>query len=613
MNDEMKKQRAVLEQEGLRLEKSYSRIAILRLIVFFVAAGGLFVAIKNHSIPGLLIGLVAVIGFIALVRLHAQISDKKEELVAKTGVLNRYEMRVSGEWRNMPDTGVEFLKREDTLSYDLDLLGKNSLFQFISVAHTAEGRKRLAETLSLSRDMSAEREKRYEAINELSEKQGFLIDFEALSERIGDKLIKAEQKRKQYTFASEEKPEKKDEEKEKAKKEIDSKVYPAWMYFLLILVPAINVYAIITTFMFGLSPVRIILAFVIGAVITWSPRITEDVIIMSVYKYGDSAREYKRILSRVAEIDFESDKLKEIHEKISGREGYISAMNQLARIGTLYNISFNPIMHLVLAGFLGWNLFIALLASRWNKKNEGVFEEATVLIGEIEELCSLAVLPIVREVNKPVIGKELSISGEGIYHPLINPEKVIDNDAGFENHLTVITGSNMSGKTTFLRTIAINMVLAYAGAPVCAHTFTVPYAKIFTSMRIMDDVSGGVSTFYAEILRIKEMAEYVESGAELPAVCFIDEIFKGTNSADRIVGSEKALKKLSTANTMVFVSTHDFELCKLTLDDGSAAENYHFEEYYEQGRLMFDYKIREGQCTTRNAMAILKMAGLVSE
>lgn len=611
MNEEMKKQRVALEQEGLRLEKSFTTVAILRLLVFFVAAGALFVGIKSHSILGILIGLLAIVGFIALVRVHANISDKKEELAAKTGVLNRYDMRVSGEWRNMQDTGAEFLRRDDTLSYDLDLLGKNSLFQFICIAHTREGRRRLAETLSLSRNLMGEREKRYDAIEELSTKQDFLIDFEALSERIADKLVKAEKKRENSIFAQSEKEDEKDEKEEK--KEIDGKVYPVWMYFLLILVWAMNIYAIATTFLWGLNPIRIVTAFFLGAIITWSPRATEDAIILSVYKYGDSAREYKRILSRVGETEFKSEKLKAIHEKITGREGLIAAMNSLARIGSLYNISYNPLMHLVLAGFLGWDLIIAFLACRWNKKNEGVFEESTDIIGELEELCSLAVLPIVRDVNKPVIGKGLSISGKGIYHPLINPEKVIANDAGFDKHLTVITGSNMSGKTTFLRTIAINMVLAYSGSKVCAASFTAPYARIFTSMRIMDDVAGGVSTFYAEILRIKEMAEYVEKNEELPAICFIDEIFKGTNSADRIVGSEKALKKLSTPKTMVFVSTHDFELCKLTLNDGSAAENYHFEEHYNQGKLMFDYKIRDGQCTTRNAMAILEMAGLLGE
>ena len=200
---------------------------------------------------------------------------------------------------------------------------------------------------------------------------------------------------------------------------------------------------------------------------------------------------------------------------------------------------------------------------------------------------------------------------KNVYHPLIDPETVIANDADISGRLTIITGSNMSGKTTFMRTVAINMVLSYIGAGVCADKFSVPYMKIFTSMRVMDDVAGGISTFYAEILRIKAMAEYVAGKSSVPAICLIDEIFKGTNSADRIVGAEEALKKLSEGNAMVIVTTHDFELCDLKKQNGEPADNYHFEEHYENGELKFDYKIRDGRCKTRNAMAILKMAGLM--
>ena len=203
---------------------------------------------------------------------------------------------------------------------------------------------------------------------------------------------------------------------------------------------------------------------------------------------------------------------------------------------------------------------------------------------------------MVRETKKPVITKELRLDLEQVYHPLLNPDTVVSNDGQLTNSLTIITGSNMSGKTTFLRTVAINLVLAYTGSGVCAKNFKVPFVKLFTSMRVMDDVAGGISTFYAEILRIKEMAEYVTGGNDVRI---------------SYLGRGGAPKKLSAGNAMVIVSTHDFELCELTTEDGSAADNYHFEEYYENDQLRFDYKIKDGRCTTRNAMAILKMAGLV--
>ena len=127
-------------------------------------------------------------------------------------------------------------------------------------------------------------------------------------------------------------------------------------------------------------------------------------------------------------------------------------------------------------------------------------------------------------------------------HPLIHPAKVVANDADFKGGTTIITGSNMSGKTTFLRTLGINLILAYAGAPVCVDDMHADYMKIFSSMRVTDDVSNGISTFYAEILRIKSMVEYKKNDA--PMLCLIDEIFKGTNSADRIVGASQVIKKI---------------------------------------------------------------------
>ena len=149
--------------------------------------------------------------------------------------------------------------------------------------------------------------------------------------------------------------------------------------------------------------------------------------------------------------------------------------------------------------------------------------------------------------------------------------------------------------------------LTYIGAPICGKKLSCNYMRIFTSMRITDDVAHGISTFYAEILRIKTMAEYRKENK--PMLCLIDEIFKGTNSADRIVGAKEVLKGLSGDNCMTLVSTHDFELCTISDRDGRAAVNYHFEEYYDNDELRFDYKIKGGRCTTTNAKAILKMAG----
>ena len=614
MKEELIKQRKVVEQEKSKLDKLFSKVAILRLITF-IAAAVLILAGANKNTVLFVFGIVLAAVFVGLVKYHADIDDRLLTIKTKTNVIDRYIMRCSGQWKNFEDNGSEFLTKENTLSYDLDLLGRSSLFQLISVAHTFEGRKRLANTLSLKNVDIEKVSDRHEAVMELASKRDFLVDFESTSERIVERRKKDNEKRMELSSDSEEKSDvKKTEEKnnDNGKENIDS--FPIYFYPLMILVPVMNIVAIAMVLAGGMNPGRILVTFILGTVITWGPKTIQDKLIVPLHKYGTTAKDYYKMLKLLSEVEFDSRILKEIKTRVSSEDGLLRAINDLGKIGVFYNISFNPLVHMILAGFLGWDYYIAFAASRWSKKNAGVFEECIDIIAQIEELESLAVISLVRKTVKPVINQDytkLKLSMQRVYHPLLDPETVISNDALLDGRLTVITGSNMSGKTTFMRTVAINMVLGFIGAGVCAESFEVPYVKLFTSMRVMDDVSGGISTFYAEILRIKEMAEYVASEPDIPALCLIDEIFKGTNSADRIVGSEKALKKLAAGNSMVIVTTHDFELCELTTEDGKPVDNYHFEEQYENGALKFDYTMRDGRCTTRNAMAILKMAGLV--
>ena len=600
MKDELLKQKKAVEQEKLKLDKLFSKIAALRLVAF-LAAVVLILSGINKNTYFLVAGIVFVVIFIGLVKKHADIDDKLLTIKTKTNVINRYIKRCSGQWKNFEDNGSEFLKKEDTLSYDLDLLGRSSLYQLISVAHTFEGRKRLADTLSLKNVDIAEVANRHDAIMELASNKDFLVDFESTSERIVERRKKEEEK-----TDSENIKEVKDESK--------SKSFPVIFYFLMILVPAFNVFTIINGILGRMGAGAILMSFIFGLIITLGSNAFLMRFTLPLFKYGTSAKDYYKMLNLISEVEFKSKILNDIKIKVTDKDGLLQAINSLGTIGILYNFSFNPIIHMVLNGFLGWDFYIALATYLWDKKNSGVFEESIDIISRIEELESLAVLNLVRETVKPKINQNssnLKLLMKKVYHPLLDPDTVVSNDASLNGKLTVITGSNMSGKTTFMRTVAINMVLGFIGAGVCAESFEVPYVKLFTSMRVMDDVSGGISTFYAEILRIKEMAEYVASNPEVPALCLIDEIFKGTNSADRIVGSEKALRKLAAGNSMVIVTTHDFELCDLTTEDGKAVDNYHFEEQYENGALKFDYTMRDGRCTTRNAMAILKMAGLV--
>ena len=164
----------------------------------------------------------------------------------------------------------------------------------------------------------------------------------------------------------------------------------------------------------------------------------------------------------------------------------------------------------------------------------------------------------------------------------------------------------MSGKTTFLRTIGINLVLAYSGAPVAANNMRCSILDIFTSMRITDDLSNGISTFYAELIRISEIIKHVEKEEE--TIFLIDEIFRGTNSSDRITGAKNVLANLNKLGVIGAITTHDLELC--VLDKYNRVKNYNFSEHYENNNIIFDYKLREGKATTTNAKYLMRLVGI---
>ncbi len=215
-------------------------------------------------------------------------------------------------------------------------------------------------------------------------------------------------------------------------------------------------------------------------------------------------------------------------------------------------------------------------------------------------------MQIEENLSMPIIIQEKNILANNCGHPLIQIEERVNNNINIMDNILVITGSNMSGKTTFLRTIGINSVLLNAGTVTISESFKSPIMKIYTSMRVTDDLKNKISTFYAELLRIKEILDY---GKTHPNTLFlIDEIFKGTNSKDRILGAKNVLLNLNQLGLVGAITTHDFELCELDLHPRIL--NYHFAEDYVEGKISFDYKIKKGRSTSTNARYLMELVGI---
>ena len=230
---------------------------------------------------------------------------------------------------------------------------------------------------------------------------------------------------------------------------------------------------------------------------------------------------------------------------------------------------------------------------------------------EVEVLISLASIGQTRTTYCfPTFyeGEEPHLTVEGLTSLLVADAKGVPNDVELTAGTTIITGANMSGKTTWIRTLAAAVMVAYSGAPVCAKSFAVSRLAVMTSIRVNDDLSQGVSTFYAELLRIKSMIEYADK--KLPMLACIDEIFKGTNVNDRVVGAKEAIRRLTNDRSITLVTTHDFQLCDM-VDESTHIQNAHFEEYYENDEIKFDFKLRKGRTHTTNAKYLLRMAGIL--
>lgn len=566
-----------------------------RLLAALAVLVGLVVGIRNDFLAGYVLALAGVICFCWLVyrfnRQQEAITLAQNRLL----VLQRYQARAQGEWYDFEDDGASYARTDDFLASDLDLFGPRSLYQYISVAHTIGGRDALMRLLTRPKlSLIGERQA---SVLELLQDDEVAIDFEALGlakdRRREEDERAAEAKLRQYATG-------------KGNRSIPQ------LKVLALGMPLVTLALAVAALLGVVSWMMVLYCFfaqIIASVLLGSAIQTEKDSVMVL------ARRLNRMEARIKvllEPSFQSAYLREMQKALaSAGEG----IRGLGRIVSAWQMRENFVLYLPLVGLLAWDFNCCLALDRWRRKFGADFGRWLDWIGEAEALYSLGTLTRVRpdETTIPEIVPNAApfLEMKDGKHPLLDPHTVVGNDYRQGGSTVIITGSNMSGKSTFMRTIALNAVLAYAGGTVMAKQFCISPMRIFTSMRVRDDVSEGISSFYGEILRIKKMVAYAEK--QKPMLVLVDEIFKGTNSADRIIGARAAIKKLTHPWMMTVVTTHDFELCALVDTPEIGGENYHFEEHYEGDAIAFDYKIRPGRCKTTNAQHLMRIAGLLDD
>jgi DNA mismatch repair ATPase MutS len=272
-----------------------------------------------------------------------------------------------------------------------------------------------------------------------------------------------------------------------------------------------------------------------------------------------------------------------------------------------------PLVNMVIP----WDMYFSMKMEDLKKELEPKLTEWLDDFYELEVLNSIAnfgyLNPSYSFPDFEPEGKTL-LEASDLGHPLIHYTERVTNDFTVKqgNDLFLITGSNMAGKSTFLRTVGVNLVLAFAGAPVNASDFYTREFRVFTSINVKDSLEGGLSHFYAEVRRLRRLLDELEGDHSVPLFFFVDEIFKGTNNRERFQGSTAFLKNVAGKNGVGMVSTHDLELASLE-EEISGLSNWHFAETIENGKMSFEYKIKEGPCPTTNALKIMQMEGLPVE
>ncbi len=311
-------------------------------------------------------------------------------------------------------------------------------------------------------------------------------------------------------------------------------------------------------------------------------------------------------------------------------------LKRISRIVSGISVRSNPIVWLFLNGVLPWDIYFVRRLEQRRRDILALLPVWLDVFTEVEALSSLANFATLNpDYSYPEFETEsthgslepssdhnelkegagalpfMRLSAEHIGHPLIPAHKRICNSLSLDegNRIALITGSNMSGKSSFLRTLGVNLCLAYAGAPLCAAHLRVSLFRVFACMRFNDSLADGFSFFYAEVKRLKMLLSAVESHRGLPVIFLLDEIFRGTNNRERFIGSRALIRALAEHSAIGAIATHDLELVKLA-DENQAITNYHFREDVEEGRMLFDYQLRPGPCPTTNALKIMAIAGL---
>ncbi|MCP4218003.1 MAG: hypothetical protein GY765_25390, partial [bacterium] len=519
--------------------------------------------------------------------------QKKNTLIKS---INQKELEASAYRFPFSDCGSDFKNPDHNYTPDLDMFDRRGVFHYINRAMTGIGKTVLAKWLKAASPVETLR-KRQEAVAELSRK----VDFR-----------QAIQARGMKGMTDSKAPENLQSMVSLFSTPIDINFTKVKLFFFYLL-PTLTLAALCGIYFrpaflwvaIGIATLQLIVNKFFSKEV--------DAVYIRTTKNYNALKTYAGIIFETESHEFQSDRLKRLQHKLSVKNHTASFyIDKIAALMQSFDLRSSDFLHGIVNNVLFWDMHHVYRIQKWQQACREDIEKWMDVVGEVEALCTLGnvhfnhprwVMPGFAES-----GFALEVSEAG--HFLIPPDERVCNDFKMtkQGDILVVTGPNMAGKSTFLRTIGINLAMALAGGPVCANHFVTSNVKLYTSMKISDSLDKKLSLFYAELKRLKMILDGILDNE--PVFFIIDEMLKGTNTLDRRKGAIALIKQLIVNKANGIVATHDLELAKLSEAFPDTIGNFHFDGFVEDDKLIFDYKLKDGVCNSFNALVLMRKIGI---
>jgi TM2 domain-containing membrane protein YozV len=568
-----------------------ARISALRVAIFLAGMVAIYVAAGISATAVIIVSVAFVVAFILIVLQHQRVHQQAEEL-QRLVTINGNELKaLQGDYSGFGD-GKQFIEPGHPYAGDLDIFGAGSIFQYINRTATSVGNARLAQWLSVPCLSTTEIKERQQAVADLKSRRAWRQQFQSEGIRVSEETNDTRGLLSWLHMPA----------------EFGSKLYRV----LIVLTPIAGA-TMVALLVAGVVSFQLFVLYMflpLGYAFAKAKKVQQSHELLS--RRGEVLQKYGRLLAMIVAEDFDSTPLKNLQSDLTAQHHSALALRKLGRITQAFDSRLNIFAWLLLNYFVLWDILQARRLERWRLQYCEHVEKWLDIVAQIDALSSLGnywhnrpdfIMPLPAE-------KSFVLKAQDCGHPLIHSESRVDNPVSFDSwrQFYIVTGANMAGKSTYLRTVGINFILAMAGAPVCASEFAFSPAEIYTSLRTTDDLLKSESYFFAELKRLKAIIDRLEAGTKLFII--LDEILKGTNSADKQQGSKALLRKLLHYEASGLIATHDLSLGELAKEHPANITNKRFEVEIVNDNLLFDYKLKEGISQNLNATFLMRKMGI---